>query len=92
MQVEGVPLQASVPIVPSVPWAGFVTLAKVRASPSGSVPERVMTLAVFLPVEVLAETAVGAALVAVTVIEMVPLVAELTVPSLTRKVKLSAPV
>ncbi len=62
MQVEGVPLQAGVPIVPSVPWAGFVTLAKVRASPSGSVPERVMTLAVFLLVEVLAETAVGAAL------------------------------
>ena len=82
--------QTGVPMVPRVPKAGLPVTAKVRAPPSTSLAERVIVVAVSSLVETLWPLATGASLTAVTVMVTVA-AGEVSVPSLTAKVKLSEP-
>src|SRR5437667_9799860 len=59
-QLLGLPVQLTVPIEPRVPCAGGVMTVKVRASPSGSEPVRVITRGVSSFVDTILESAVGA--------------------------------
>src|SRR6266516_3941021 len=59
-QLLGLPVQLTVPIEPRVPCAGGVMTVKVRASPSGSEPVRVITRGVSSFVDRVLESAVGA--------------------------------
>src|SRR2546425_4521505 len=59
-QLLGLPVQLTVPIEPRVQCAGGVMTVKVRASPSGSEPVRVITRGVSSFVDRVLESAVGA--------------------------------
>src|SRR5207244_11622483 len=59
-QLLGLPVQLTVPIEPRVPCAGGVMTVKVRASPFGSEPVRVITRGVSSFVDRVLESAVGA--------------------------------
>ena len=74
----------------SVPLLGCVTTANVKGSDSGSVPVRVIDTATSSSVETAWAVAVGASLLAVTVIDTVA-AALVSEASLAVNVKLSAP-
>src|SRR5947208_10813949 len=59
-QLLGLPVQLTVPIEPRVPCAGGVMTVKVRASPSGSEPVRVIARGVSSFADRVLESAVGA--------------------------------
>ena len=81
---------AVAPFSVAVPFAGCDAMEKVRASPSMSVPDSVMDSGTSSSVDTVCDVAVGASLSAATVIPTVA-AGDVSVPSLTVKVKLSAP-
>jgi hypothetical protein len=82
--------QLGVPIAPNVPLVGFVTMLKVNAALSISLPASVTTTAVFFAVDTDCALAVGASFTAVTV-NVTVAAPEVSDPSFTVKVKLSGP-
>jgi hypothetical protein len=83
--VQLVPVMA-----PTVPLVGAVTIANVNAALSMSAPDKVTTTAVFFAVDTVWPFAVGASFTAV-IVRLTVAAAELRLPSLVVKVKLSAP-
>jgi hypothetical protein len=77
-------------IVPTVPFVGLAAILKVNAALSISDAARVTATAVFFAVETVWPFAVGASFTAVIVIDTVA-TAEVRLPSLVEKVKLSGP-
>jgi hypothetical protein len=83
-------VQLGAPSAPSDPWVGAVPTANVNEALSTSVAANVITFAVSSGVVCAWPAATGASLTPVTVIETVA-AGEVTLPSFTVNVKLSAP-